>query len=424
METARTVATGFALAIGFAILLAWAYSRAQARERDAAATTAAGDLHGLASVVLPRRYRSLGMVGADESLTTAEQLARHDESKALIFQFTKDPKNDWGGHKRDPELLNIVFLPPATRANPSEALQRFSIDRYYSPMGDAVPLDSPRWQLGSDDRYRWRVLAQDDHFGVDHAPRWAIAMLDPVRGVRLDLYVWRKRMKQDNALAMLRGILDGLEIRPSLAEHFAQTGGVQARLERMREENLRGVFVALEPFGLQRPTPGETAFGRGVAAWLDEERRAVRVMRVLASVPLEHGIAKANTDSHGRPILPLSLKPGQYPGSTRDGLPALYLQMLYFNPAHDRWQRSFLQYATGDEEHPLLPGEEALAAKLDTAPGGRDVVHVLLSRHWFHPPALDDAREIGAFLEDCEKWEKELRAGRIIVGEVREATLR
>lgn len=411
--------SGLVIAICCVVAGAWLYSRAQARERDSAEATAAGDLHALATASLPRGFQARGLVGADRSLGRDEQLARHDESQPLILQFTRDPKSDWGGYERDPELLNIVLLPPAMREKADEALQRFSIGRYYSPTGSTIPLDSPQWKAGRDDRYRWRVLAMNDHFGVDHAPRWAITMLDPTRGVRMDLFVWQRRATESKALAMLRALLDTIVLHPTLTEHFAQTGGVHIRLDRLRDANLRRVFTALERDGLEPPVPGHTAFGKGVAAWLDEDRKAIRVIRVLASVPLADGASKANRDGQGRPLLPLVLKPEQYPGPTRNGLPALDLQMLYWNPALDRWQRSFLQHATMDEEHPLLPAEAAVVARLEQTPGARDAVHVILGEHWFHPPALDDARRIDALLKECEQWQRELLAGRIVAGDVR-----
>ena len=416
--------TGLAAAIGIAVMLAWAYSRAQARERDSVETAAAGDMHGLATISLPRGYRSNGLAGGDRSLSHEEQLARHDESLPLLFRFTRDPSNDWGGYARDPELLNVVLLPPAARETPDVALRRFSIERYYSPAGDTIPLDSSRWQEGHDAKYRWRVLEMNDHFGVDHKPRWAIAMLDATRGVRLDLFVWRKRMKQAEALAMLRGLLDSLQLKPALAEHFAQAGGVQARLDRLREANLAAMFAVLARSNVTPPVAGETSFAPGVAVWLDDDRAAVRVMRVLASVPLSHGAEKTGRDGQGRPRLPLVLEPGQYPGPTMDMLPALNLQMLYWNPSLERWQRSELQRPTMDEEHPLLPFEDAVVARLERIAGARDAVHIILGEHWFHPPALDDTRRVGALLEECDRWQSELLAGRIVGGEVRAPMLR
>lgn len=416
--------TGFVAAIGIAVMCAWMYSRAQARERDAVETAYAGDMHGLATISLPQRYRSVGLAGGDRSLSVEEQLARHDESRPLVFQFTRDPSNDWGGHARDPELLNVLLVPPAARDTPDAVFRRFSIDRYYSPAGDTIPLDSPRWQEGRDAKYRWRVLEMNDHFGVDHKPRWAIVMLDASRGVRLDLFVWQRRMKQVEALAMLRGLLDTLQLKPALADHFAQTGGVQARLDRLRDANLQAMFATLAPLSVTAPPAGQTSFAPGVAVWLDEDRKAVRVMRAIASVPLPHGATKADRDSQGRPRLPIVLKPGQYPGPTMDGLPSLGLQMLYWNPTLERWQRSELQRPTMDEEHPLLPFEEAVVARLEQTTGSRDAVHIILGEHWFHPPALDDTRRVGALLEECDRWQSELLAGRIIGGEVRAPMLR
>ena len=419
----RVVLTTVALAIGAAILFAWMHSRAQAREREAAETLAAGDLHGLATITLPRGYQGRGLASGDRDLSIPEQLARQDETLPLTFKFTKDPSNDWGGHAKDPELLNVVLLPPAMR-DADVLLRRFSIERYYSPAGDTIPLDSAQWQGGGDDRYRWRVLSMNDHFSTDHPPRWAVVMLDATRGVRLDLFVWQKRMEQPQALAMLKKLLDGLQVKPTLAAHFAQTGGVEARLDRLRDDNLATMFAALIPYDVRTPAPGETTFGRGVAVWLDSDRKAARVMRVLASIPLPDGALQANRDRYGRPLLPLILKAGQYPGSTIDGLPALPMQMLFWNPALERWQRSELQRPSTDEADPLLPFDQAVVDRLDQQQGARDAVHLVLGEHWFHPPALDDTRRVGPLLEEAKQWESEVLAGRIFAGEVRETMLR
>jgi hypothetical protein len=402
----------------------WIFSRAQARERDAEVTAKAGDLHGVAKVELPRGFQSLGLGSADRTLSPEEQLARHDESTPLVFGFTRDPSNDWGGHKRDPELLNIVFFPPSWRDDVDRALRHFSIGRYYSPTDSTIPLDSPQWLESRDERYRWRMLAMNDHFTSNHPPRWAVTMLDPTRGIRVDYFVLQRRADQAEALALVRGVLDKITLLPALTEFFTQTGGVDARLQRLREANTEGVFSALAPYELAAPKPGETTFGRGVAAWLDDDRRAIRVMRVLASIPIPGGSAKANVDRYGRPLLPLVLKPNQYPGPTQDGLPSLNLQMLYWNPSLARWQRSELQRATIDENEPLLPFESVVVTRLEREANARDAVHIILGAHYFHPPALDDARRIGELLEECEYWQKELLAGRIVSGEVRASMLR
>lgn len=398
--------------------------RAQAR----AAEPVAVDLHGLATLTLPAAFQSRGLDGADRALTAAEQLARHDERRPLVFRHTRDPHNDWGGHARDPELLNVVLLPPAARADADAALRRYSIERYHSPVaGETVPLDSPRWsegRAGEGGRYRWRQLAMDDVFGTDHAPRWAVTMLDAERGVRLDYFVWRKRATAQQALEFLRGTLDGLRIQPALAAFHAQPGTPEQRLDRLRDARIAAVYAALAPLGLSEPPAGGTAYAPGVAAWTDDDRRALRVLRLLASVPLPGGAAQADRDAHGRPRLPFVLQAGQYPGPTRDGLPSLPLRLLYWNPSLQRWQVSGLQAATTDERHPLLPFEDAVARRLEREPGARDAAHVLVAEHWFHPPVLDDARRVDALLAEADRWQRELLAGRIVGGDVRAPMLR
>ena len=63
-------------------------------------------------------------------------------------------------------------------ADDPEAFYRFSIDRYYPPTGEKIPLRDPRWQVTDEEQYQWRILELDDHVGADHARRWAISLLD------------------------------------------------------------------------------------------------------------------------------------------------------------------------------------------------------------------------------------------------------
>ncbi|MFT3760420.1 hypothetical protein [Thauera sp.] len=370
----------------------------------------AGDLHGLARVDLPRGFRALGLDGADRSLAPADQLERHDHRQPLIFRFTRDPSYDWGGHARDPELLNIVLLPPPQRG--AQALKQFSIARYHSPTGTTIPLADPRWQEGSEGTLHWRVLAMNDHFSSDHQPRWAVTLLDTARGVRLDYFVWQRRMQREQALVLLRGVLDSLQATPALAAHFDRSGTPEERLQQLREARIAAFFKSL---ALQPPAPGGTVFGPGVAAWLGDKRRALRAMRLLASLPLA---ATAPRDRRGRPLLPLLLKPGQYDRPTVKGLPELGFRMLYWNPGLERWQLSDVQDGKARDSDPLLPFEQAVAARLDAVPGAREAAHFILQRHYYQPPALDDARHVDQMLQEAAFWQAELLAQRIVAGVV------
>lgn len=398
---------------GLLVLLILALALVVRWTRVAAAPQPQGvDLHGLARLRLPAGFVWRGLDGADRQLAPAEQLARHDERRPLVFGFTRDAHNDWGGHARDPELLNVVLLPPAARQQPDTTLRRFSIARYFPPTGEAVPLDSPRWTEGQDGPYRWRLLALEDAFGADHAPRWALVMLDSARGVRLDYFVWQRRTRPDAARALLRQALDSLQAQPAWAALHQRGESPEQRLDQLRETRLHAVFQALAPLGLPAPASGQTVFAPGVAAWLDDDRRALRVMRVLASLPRPPGAAGATRDTSGRP------RPGLVPWLTGDtghghdaARPLRPLQQLYWNPARTRWQISGLHRSTGREDDPLLPFEAAVAARVDRQPGARDAVHLLLQAHWYQPPVLDDARDIEPLLQDARRWQALLTAG-------------
>ncbi len=396
-------------------------SQASARDEKPAGSKAVeadrgpGDLHGLATIDLPKGWVSLGLaevIGPRGEMSVPEQLARHADSRAAVFRLAKDRHNDIGGHARDPELLNVVLLNPVDRT--STPLKDFSIERYYSPTGSTIPLDDPRWQSAEDGRYRWLWLEMNDHFGTDEAPRWAIAMYDAEKHVRLDFFVWRKRYKFEQALTFLRTRLESIRIASALHAHFSQEGTYDERIAKLREANIAHFLQALAPLNVSPPANGAVTFGPSTAAWIDDDRQALRVLRLLARVPLSE---RTTRDQYGRPVISVQLERNQYPGATRNGLPSLYLGMLYWNDSTQRWHRSLLQYPTTDEQHPLLPFEETVSASLD-----RGSAYFVMSTHYYRPYALDDAREINEFLDAAAFWERELAAGRIVPSGVLPAT--
>lgn len=372
---------------------------------EARATGTTHDLHGLGQVTLPAEFRLRGLDGADRALPPPAQLERHQDPRGLVFRFEAHASNDWGGHARDPVLLNVVLLDPAQPAERNA--RRFSIGRYFSPMGDTIPLDSPRWQQRSEAGLLLRWLAMDDHFGTEHAPRWAMSLHDPARALRLDMFVWRKRYSQDEAQALLRAAHASLQFTAAREAHFARADSHNLRMDRLRETNVARFFVALAPWGLVPPARGATTFGPDSAAWLDSDAKALRAMRVLAAVPLP---AELPRGALARPQLPLVLKPGQYPGPTIGGLPSLELQLLYWNAEGQRWHRSGLQRASTNEAHPLLPFEAAVAERLPS----REQAYLVMARHHYRPPALDDTADVAGFVAEAERWRGELLGGRIL----------
>lgn len=367
------------------------------------------DLFGLARVQLPREFRFRGLDGRHGDLPPADQLARHDDARGLVFRFEAHARNDWGGHARDPMLLHVVLLNPAA---PGERPERgFTIARYSSPMAGTIALDDARWQSqvepGPGGGRHWRWLAMNDHFGTDAAPRWAVSVHEPARALRLELFVWRKLLTLEEARALLAGALDSLVVQPSRAAHFLREGTQAERMLRLREARIEAFFTTLAPLGVVRPGPGGSAFGDDTAAWLDADGKALRVLRVLAQVPLPAHIAR---DRYGRPLLPLALKPGQYPGPTMNGLPSITLGLLYWHAETGRWRRSELLRPTLHEEWPLLPFETETAARLPD----RDSAYLVRQLHAYQPPALDDAADVGDFLADAERWRGELLAGHIL----------
>jgi len=101
-------------------------------------------------------------------------------------------------------------------ADDPEAFYRFSIDRYYPPTVETIPLRDPRWQETQEGSCQWRILEMDDHFGADHARRWAISLLDVSKSVRFDLFAWRNTISHYRSAQRCAAIFSQDDPRRSL----------------------------------------------------------------------------------------------------------------------------------------------------------------------------------------------------------------
>lgn len=366
------------------------------------------DLHGLARVELTRAFRFRGLDTFNAHLSPAEQLARHEDPRGLVFRFDAHAKNDWGGHARDPMLLNVVLMNP--RQLPADPERRFSIGRYYSPTGDTIRLDDPRWQsrreAAAGGERHWRWLEMNDHFGTDEAPRWAISVYEPARALRLDFFVWRRMMSLDEARAFLARTLDTLVVHPARDAHFQRPGTHEERMAVLRDAHVAKFFETLAPLGVARPVPGGTSVGDDTAAWFDGDGKSLRAMRVLARVPLP---PDAPRDGQGRPQLLPAATPS--PEMQRAGLHNLPLRMLYWHAESGSWRYTRLLRPTARDDWQVMDFESAVVARL----ADRTSVYVVYPTQAYRPPALDDAPEAAArFLADAGRWRAELLAGGIL----------
>jgi hypothetical protein len=359
------------------------------------------DLHGLARVPLPKAFRFRGLDVYNGHLSPAEQLAQHDDPHGLVFQFDAHASNNWGGHARDPMLLNVVLMNPADAV--ANAQRGFSIGRYYSPTGSTIKLDDPRWNeqrettaAGAERVWRW--LKMNDHFGTDEAPRWAVTVHEPERAVRLDFFVWRKKMSLKEARAFLTRTLDTLIVHAARDAHFQRPGTHEERLAAMREARVAQFFDALAPLGVARPVPSGVTFGPDAAGWIDPGSGTLRALRVLAQVSLPADTAR---DRWGRPLLATVFRPE---------MPYVHLSLLYWDPGSAGWRRTELLSPTNDEAWPLQPFEREVVARLPD----RNSVYFVHQTHVYRPPALDDAANVGDYLAHAERWRSELLAGRVL----------
>lgn len=375
----------------------------QALARDA---TRPHGLHGLARLQLPARFRLRGLAVRDRSLSPAEQLLRHDDRRGLVFEFEAEARNDWGGHALAPLLLNVLLLDPARPAAEGEA--GFSIGRYFPLTGGAIPLDDARWQQRRDTQGRlWRRLGLRDPYGAAQEPRWALSVHDPARALRLDLFVWQKRLSADAAEALLADALTSLVLDPARDRHFAQAAQAPQRLDTRRAQQVQAFFAELAPLGVPPAGPGGVTLGPDTAAWQDGDGRALRVLRLLGRVRLDTGVPR---DAAGRPRLPMtpSLVPSVAPGA----LPAWRPSLLYRHAASGTWRKTGLDSAEGPADWPLLPIEAALAARLPDDPA---VAYLVAGFHAYQPPVLDDAAGLGTFLAQAERWREALQGARVLV---------
>jgi hypothetical protein len=356
------------------------------------------DLHGLGRLRLPPRFRLRGLDTRHRDLPPAEQLLRHPGGP-LVFEFEADARNNWGGHPLDPLRLNLVLFDPAA---PGERPERgFSIERYYSLTGATISLDDPRWQRHDEGdgatRRTWRVLEMNDHFGTPAQPRWAVSVYEPARALRLDLFVWRRRLTREAAEALLREALAGLDLLPARAAFFRQPGTTVDRHDMLRERHVAAFFAALAPLGVPVAARGTVSLGPDAAAWQDVDGQAVRALVVLARLPPS---AVTGRDAQGRPQL--AMVEGR-------GAPALQPELLYRHAPSGRWRKVALGEDRSPPDWPLLPIEAAHTARL----GSSEQMHLVLSFHAYQPPVLDDALEVRDCLAQAERWRAALRAGAV-----------
>jgi hypothetical protein len=356
------------------------------------------DLHGLARLRLPARFRFRGLDTRHRDLTPAEQLARH-AGGPLVFQFDADARNSWGGHALDPLLLNLVLFDPAAPGDRPE--RGFSITRYFSPTGGTISLDDPRWQRRSEgagaEQRIWRTLAMDDHFGAPPEPRWALSVYDARRALRLDLFAWRSKLTREAAEALLRDALAGLDVLPTRDAFFRQGGSAESRQAALREQHVAAFFAALAPLRVPRPAPGAVSIGPDAAAWLDDDGQALRALVLLARVP---PAALASLDAEGRPRL-------AWGDGARAERPQRPPELLYWHSPSSRWRKTRIERDSSPADWPLLPIEAGYTARL----GAPEDAHMVLQFHAYQPPVLDDALEVRGFLADAERWREALRAG-------------
>lgn len=350
------------------------------------------DLHGLAQVTLPERFRFIGLDTRHRSLPPAAQLERHDGQGGLVFQFEADNRNSWGGHALDPLLLNLVLFDPR---QPGAAPERgFRIERYFSPTGSSIALTDARWTQHADARGRvWRVLAMNDHFGSDAAPRWAVTAWDPALAVRAELFVWRSWMSREQALALLATTLDSLQPQPAREAFFRRTGSTEQRLVALRQQHVAGFFAALAPLGVPPAAPGAITLGIDAAAWQDDDGQALRALRVLARIELGTAVPRSPT---GRPMLSRPAQAADLPGWTPE--------LLYWHAASGSWRKTGMPHQRGPDDWPLQPIEAAVARRLPQTAPEREGGFLIASFHAYQPPVLDDVSELPGFLADAERW--------------------
>lgn len=358
------------------------------------------DLAGVATARAPSTFRFAGVVNSGERNWFGGQtttLEYHLDTQRLSFRLEAQQHNKIGGQRADPVLLDLTLYERTVPAASIAEVVSTTIGRFYPPLDDRARLAARfagvGWQPDIADAAAItrsaNVAAQSDD-----AARWLVIHTDPVRRVRVDLYVWQTLYTLDDARALARDVAASVRAAPGVQAHFDGIATFDQRMAARHDRTVQSAAAALGACGVARLAAGETTFGTDCAAWLSPSRRNLRVARMLGRVPRAAASSRAG--------LAPSFRLAERLGNTG-------IATFYWDAPRSRWLIEGLQssiYEDDDRENPLTA---AIAARLN------DRANVYLVRFVHHDLQFHAGRvDLPAFLAESARHEAALQAGKVI----------
>lgn len=380
--------------------------------------TARMNLADLATVQLPQKFQPVGN-GSNRTPNAkgfdAKSVEFHRNEQLVTFRFEAEQRNNMGGYPEDPILLNVSLWNPA--AAPGEILQigGTTIARFYPPVDDVARKSShfraQQWmpdikQGASISRSAATNQGRGDNLVSAPPARWLVIHVDPVKKVRVDMYVWQKLYSLDEARALAQTVAASVETTPKLAPMFASVKTVDARLSAQHQQAVTTAITHLKPCGIAAIDPGQTAFNGECSAWLSNDQRYLHVARSIGRVP--HPGAKRPRSEV--PEFRVAAMPPGKPAALM-GPPDFQTFTFYWDARVNKWSIDELGSTMYDDDPKTSPLVLAIADRLSDH---AQVYVVCMARYdlQFHANRV----AIDAFLSEANRTAAALRAGTLITG--------
>jgi hypothetical protein len=373
-------------------------------------------LAGLASIELPPSFKPVGR-GQDGARTGKldEGLDRHRDDYQITFRFEQAQHHVLGGYLADPVLLHVTLFNPNAPKPDASKITFTTIGRFYPPVDN----DRPRLQAHFDAQ-RWlpdvktgdavtRVAATGEGRGDDLVSgppaRWLVIHVDETRRIRVDLYTWRKMYSADEAAALVRRIAESLQVTPKLSELFESVKGVESREAAKFEKTVADALAALSQCGVRSMGPGMVAWSDRCASWLSENRRFLRVARVVGSIPLTRAARRSPEGPEFPVVIPDSRS------AKLIGPVDFRLATLFWDDARERWSVA----GFGDHLHEDDDPDSPLIAAITRRLHDHASAHILaLASHDLQ--YWPDRVALGEFFAEAERMSAALRDGKLVPG--------
>ena len=375
------------------------------------------DLAGLATVDLPPAFTpvGLGQDGPREGRFDPATLDRHHNDYQITFRFEQAPRTLAGRQLAFPALLHVTLFNPDRQKPDPTKITFTTISRFYPPVRNDRPrldahFEAQRWlpDVVTGDAVT-RAAATNEGRGdtLSNGPpeRWLVIHVDPTRRIRVDLYAWRTMYSLDEARALVRRVAESVQTTPKLAELLNGVNGVGVHDEERFEATVSSALRALSQCDIRSMGPGMVAWSDRCASWLSDDRRYLRVARVIGRIPL----AAAIPGSQVAPEYRITLPSGRSPELS--GPSDFRLAELFWHDAAKGWAIAGFGERRHEDDAPDAPLISAIVPHLRD----RASVH-LLALASYDLQRAPERVAIAEFLTEADRVATALREGKVVAG--------